>query len=77
MLKNKTILIRNIFTMHTFFQPDPDPDFIDNNTIVSSQDDPTPGSTLGISEQSGDLLNKYLKDEFGREVINVSYQWNF
>ena len=25
-----------------------------------------------MSEESGDLLNKYLKDEFAREIINVS-----
>ena len=40
-------------------------------------DNPTPGTTLGISEASGDLLNKYLKVEFAREVVNVSYKSSF
>ena len=47
---------------------------MDNDTTVAPLDNPTPGKTLGISEASGDLLNKYLKEEFAREVVNVSYK---
>ena len=54
------------------FQPAPDPDFIENKTLISPLIDPTPGQTLGISEESGDLLNEYLKSEFSREAINAS-----
>ena len=43
-----------------------------NTTTIASFDDPTPGKTLGISKESGDLLNKYLKSKFAREVVNVS-----